>query len=150
VNYTRNILLYLLFAIVLGGCGGGSTTITGNNTSNATSNTTSNNTNTVTGSTGTTSTSTASNTGSTGSVTLNWSAPTTRADNTAVSLSAISGYRLYYGSSSTDTPNFINISNGTATQYTITLPSGTYYFRIAAIDSSGYEGLKSSALKKTL
>ncbi|MEJ2392783.1 MAG: fibronectin type III domain-containing protein [Gammaproteobacteria bacterium] len=144
MNYTRNILLYLLFAIVLGGCGGGSTTITGNNTSNATSNSTSNNSSTITSSTGTTTTA------STGSVTLQWSAPTTWADGTAASLSSISSYRLYYGPSATDTPNFININDSTATQYTITLPSGTYYFCIAAIDSSGYEGLKSSALKKTL
>ncbi|MEJ2451660.1 MAG: hypothetical protein P8047_13495 [Gammaproteobacteria bacterium] len=54
------------------------------------------------------------------------------------------------GTSATDTPNFININDSTATQYTITLPSGTYDFRIAAVDTNGYAGLLSPAISETL
>lgn len=139
MNSLRNILLFVLFAMITTGCGGGNTTVAANNPGTSTNSTTSTNTNSV---------STSST--STGTITLHWSAPTTRANNTAISLSDISGYRLYYGPSATDTPNSINIKDGTATQYTVSLPSGTYYFRIAAIDTSGYEGLESVPFKSTL
>lgn len=85
-----------------------------------------------------------------GAATLRWSAPTTRLDNTPVSLSEIAGYRLYYGPTATDTPSFVNINDGTASQYTINLPAGSYYFRISAIDTQGFEGEKSVALQKTV
>lgn len=84
------------------------------------------------------------------SVTLNWTAPTTRSDGSAISLSDISGYILYYGTSPTATNNSITINDGSATQYTVTLPSGTYYFVISAVDSNGEPGLKSAVLQKTL
>ncbi|MEJ2439693.1 MAG: fibronectin type III domain-containing protein, partial [Gammaproteobacteria bacterium] len=92
-----------------------------------------------------------STTTTTGSVTLNWSAPTTRADGTAISLSDISGYILYYGTSPTTTSsNAITINDGSATQYTLTLPAGTYYFVICAVDSNGMPGAMSTVLQKTL
>lgn len=147
MNFIRNILLFVLFAIITAGCGGGNTTIAANN---ADSNTGSNSTNSTTTVSNSGSNSGSTSSTSTGSAVLHWSAPTTRADNTAISLSDISSYRLYYGPSATDTPNYININDGTATQYAVTLPAGTYYFRITAIDTTGYEGLKSTALKITL
>jgi hypothetical protein len=85
------------------------------------------------------------------SVTLNWTAPTTRADGTAISLSEIGGYILYYGTSPTTTSsNAITISDSSATQYTLTLPAGTYYFVICAVDASGTPGEKSAVLQKTI
>jgi hypothetical protein len=134
MGFIRNLAFFAVFALITTGCGGGNTVAangTNGNLSNGGSNT---------GGTG----------GNTGTVTLKWTAPSTRADNTAASLSEISGYRLYYGTSSTDTPNYVNISNGATTQYSISLPSGSYYFRISAIDSNGYEGLKSVAIQKTI
>lgn len=129
----RNLLFFSVIAMMVTACGGGSPEIiTGNSSGNTAGGS---------GNTGT---------GTTGSVTLQWSAPTTYADTTAASLSDIASYRLYYGPSATNTPNYVNIPDGSATQYTITLPSGTYYFRISAIDSNGYTGLMSPALKKTL
>ena len=165
MKYIRNVLVFSVFALLVAACGGGDTVTTagGANASAPTNPVSTPGTGDSTGSTGTGSTGTGSTgTGSTGTgssgsgstvttstVTLKWSAPTTRLDNSPASLSDISGYRLYYGTSATNTPTTINISSGTTSQYTITLPTGTYYFRISALDSSGYEGALSSALQKT-
>ena len=84
------------------------------------------------------------------SVTLQWVAPTTWIDNSPLSLSEISGYHVYYGTSATDTPNTVNINDGSATQYTITLPTGSYYFRISSISNNGVEGPMSTAIQTTI
>ncbi|MBI1424272.1 MAG: hypothetical protein GC149_12450 [Gammaproteobacteria bacterium] len=84
-------------------------------------------------------------------VTLSWTAPTTREDGSAISLSDIGSYILSYGTSPTTTSsNTITINDGSATQYTVTLPAGTYYFVIRAVDSNGTQGLMSAVLQKTL
>lgn len=132
----RNVLVFVVFSLLITGCGGGNSAITSNDLTG----TTSGGTNNTGGTSG----------GGTGTITLKWIAPSTRADNTAVSLSDINGYRLYYGTSATNTPNFVNIQSGSTTEYQITLPSGSYYFRISAIDSNGYEGLKSAATQKSI
>lgn len=139
MGYIRNLLIFIAFSIIVTGCGGGSTTVAATNSGG-----------TSDGGTTPINTSGTPQTNITGSTTLKWAAPSTRADSSAISLSDISGYRLYYGATATDTPNYVNINDGTATQYTISLPSGSYYFRISAIDSNGYEGLKSAALLKNL
>jgi len=144
MGYIKNLFIFMVFSLIIAGCGGGNTTISDNSTATNTSN----NTTGSSGSGGTTSS--GSGTSSTGTAILKWTAPSTRTDNTAVSLSDISAYRLYYGTSATNTPNSITITDATATQYTITLPSGTYYFRISAIDTNGYEGLISGAVQKSL
>ena len=82
--------------------------------------------------------------------TLQWDAPSTRTDSTAVSVSDIIGYRLYYGTSATDLPKHIDIQNGSTMQYDITLPTGSYYFQISAIDTNGSEGQKSTTIKKSI
>ncbi|MEJ2440678.1 MAG: fibronectin type III domain-containing protein [Gammaproteobacteria bacterium] len=133
MGLTRNLLLFAIIAITTSACGGGggSSAISSGGA-----------------------TSTGGGDSATpityGSVTLHWSAPTTWADGNAVSLSAISGYRLYYSSSATSIPHVIKISGGTTTQYKVTLPSGTYDFRIAAVDTNGYAGLLSPAISETL
>lgn len=132
MSVTRNLFLFLIIAFITAACGGGSSALSnsdgvgsGNGSGGAAPITY-------------------------GSATLQWSAPTTLADNTTVSSSDISGYRLYYGPSATYTPFVINVPGSTTTQYTVTLPSGSYYFRIAAVDTSGHPGLLSNALQKTL
>lgn len=144
MGYVRNVLCFMLFALSITGCGGG-----GNTTVSATDNSGSS---ASTGSGGTTGGGSGGSTGSnSGSITLQWTPPTTLADgSTAISLSDISGYKLFYGSSATNTPNVISINDGTATKYTITLPAGTYYFVISAIDSNGNPGLRSPALQKSI
>lgn len=127
----RNLALFLLIAFVATACGGGGAALSNSGGSGGNG---------------------AGGSGpiTYGSTTLHWSAPTTRIDNTAASLSSIQSYRLYFGPSANYTPNFINIKGGTTTQYKVTLPSGSYYFRISAIDTDGYEGMRSAALQKTL
>ena len=142
MGYIRNLVTFGVFALIITGCGGGNTTIAASDTSSGA---------TSGGSSGTTGGSTGGGSlSSTGSVTLKWTAPSTLADGTATSLSNVSGYTLFYGLSPTDTPNSINISNGSTTQYTIDLPSGSYYFVICAIDSNGNQGLMSVALNKSI
>lgn len=83
-------------------------------------------------------------------VTLQWVAPTTRTDGGAIAMSEIGGYRIYYGPSANDTPNFVDVEDETASQYTITLESGTYYFRVSAYDADGIEGPKTSAITQSI
>jgi len=140
MGYLRNFVLFAAFAIVMAGCGGGNTTISADNSSATTTGSGSTSGTTNTGGTTTT----------TGTITLKWTAPTTWTDSSALSLSEIAGYRVYYGSSATDTPNFVNVNDGTATQYQITLPTGSYYFKISTVTSTGVEGPMSAAIQTTI
>lgn len=81
-------------------------------------------------------------------ITLQWVAPTTRVDGTAASLNEISGYRIYYGPYAEETTTMVEISGGLISEHTLQLPPNTYYFRISAIDTNGYEGPKSPPIIK--
>ncbi len=148
MGYLRNLLFFAAFAIVMVGCGGGNTTISANDGSTATSSSG--------GTGGTPTTTTPTDTGgtptttTTGTITLKWTAPTTWTDSSALSLGDIAGYRVYYGSSATDTPNFVNVNDGTATQYQITLPTGSYYFKVSTVTTTGVEGPMSAAVQTTI
>jgi len=61
-------------------------------------------------------------------------------DGTAIALSQIGGYRLYYGPTASNTPTMVDISDATASQHTLTVDTGKYYFRISTYDVSGIEG----------
>lgn len=80
---------------------------------------------------------------------LSWTAPVTRANGTALRLSDLSGYRLYYmreGSDAADDTT-VNISGGTTTSYTVTLTvPGSYTFALTAVDAAGLESPLSSAV----
>ncbi len=127
MNFLKHIMVFSVFSFLMTGCGGGDSSITGD--------------------AGNSDTPPADTTGST---TLRWTAPSTRSDSSTVSLSEISGYRLYYGPSATVTPDYIDIQDGSTMQYTIILPTGNYFFRISAIDASGAEGLLSAAIQKSI
>lgn len=87
----------------------------------------------------------------TGAVTLSWIMPTTRVDGAALSPSEIAGYKLYYGTASNALTSTIRINDPTQTEYTIqSLPSGTYYFKISAIDADGLEGPQSVAISRSV
>ncbi len=47
----------------------------------------------------------------TGSVNLSWTAPVARADGTAISMSEIVGYTVYYGTSKGNHPDAVAINN---------------------------------------
>jgi len=80
--------------------------------------------------------------GGPGTVTLTWQPPTQYSDGTAL---AVAGYNIYYGSASQSYSQTIKVSNpGLATYVVDNLPAGTYYFAIAAYDSTGAQSNFSS------
>ncbi|MEW6571242.1 MAG: SBBP repeat-containing protein [Nitrospirota bacterium] len=83
-----------------------------------------------------------------GTATLLWEAPTTNADGTP--LTDLSGYNVYYGTSSLVYNQVVNVGN--ATTHTVNnLESGlTYYFAVTAYDSSGNESQYSNEVSKTI
>ena len=83
-------------------------------------------------------------------ITLSWVAPAEREDNSALSLSAIAGYKVYYGTTQGQYSNSVAINDGTAVAYTFTgLPAGNYYFVITTIDTDGRESKYSSVVTLT-
>ncbi|MGW8228053.1 MAG: galactose-binding domain-containing protein [Gammaproteobacteria bacterium] len=86
----------------------------------------------------------------TGSISLQWSAPVSRADGTPLSLADIDGYHIYYGVSAGDYPNRLDVADGTAQSATITeIPVGTYYIVMTTYDIDGRESIYSSMVAKT-
>ena len=79
----------------------------------------------------------------TGLLTLEWTAPSEREDNTALSLSEIQGYRIFYSKIKGRYlyANSISVSgNGSVQQFTIpihTIPSGKYFIVMTVIDTDG-------------
>lgn len=87
----------------------------------------------------------------TGSATLSWVAPSTRADGSPLSLSAIAGYRIYHGTVTNQLSLLRSINDPTATSYKVpSLPAGTHFFAISTRDTSGLEGSRSAVIKKTI
>ena len=70
------------------------------------------------------------------SVSLSWEAPTTNSDGS--SLNDLSGYKIYYGTSSKSYTQSINVGNSTAASIS-SLSSGTWCFAVTAYDTSGNE-----------
>ncbi len=90
----------------------------------------------------------ANQTGS-GSASLSWVAPAERADNTALSLSEISGYAIYYGTSAGNYTNTLSINDSSATSATVNdLSVGTYYMVVVTRDTDGRESEHSSVIIK--
>jgi hypothetical protein len=66
---------------------------------------------------------------------LSWTAPVAHADGSALALSEISGYTVYYGTSSGNHPNSLTINDGATTSATISnLPLATYYVVVTTQD----------------
>ncbi|RKZ55669.1 MAG: hypothetical protein DRQ44_17535, partial [Gammaproteobacteria bacterium] len=85
-------------------------------------------------------------------ITLTWTAPAEREDNSALSLSAIAGYKIYYGTTQGQYSDSVTINDGTAVvNYTFTgLPAGTYYFVVTTTDTEGRESQYSPEAVTTL
>ena len=81
-------------------------------------------------------------------VTLSWIPPTTRADGTP--LTDLTGYKIYFGVSSKNYTQ--NIDVGNVTSYTVAnLSTGTaYYFATTAYDASSNESSFSNEVSKTI
>lgn len=87
--------------------------------------------------------------GTTGSATLTWTPPTMNTDNSA--LANLAGYKIYYGTQPDALTEAIQITNPGLTSYTVgNLNAGTYYFAIAAYNSTGVEGEKSTVGSKAM
>lgn len=149
-GYSRMTAMFVV-GMVLGACGGGG----GGTASSApgTFDTASVSDNVVTtAALSTTSIDTGSVSGQTekGSIELQWTAPSTRADGTPLSLADISGYRIYYGASAGNYPYSAEVADGTETSATLTdIPVGTYYLAMTTYDVAGRESGYSSAIRKT-
>lgn len=76
-------------------------------------------------------------------ISLSWVAPSTRTDGSPASLSEISGYKIYVGTTSGSYDPAIDVGN--TTSYTLTNKSpDTYYITIAAYDSTPQDGIPST------
>jgi len=81
---------------------------------------------------------------------LNWTAPSTRADGSPMSLSDIAGYRVYYGSSAGSYPNSVNVTDGSQTSVTVAgVMAGTYHVVMTTYDINGLESPYSQEIMKT-
>ncbi len=84
----------------------------------------------------------------TGRATLSWTPPTTNSDGSPVSLS---GYRVVYGTSSSNLSQSVSITDPTAATYTISnLATGTWFFGVKATDTAQNESDVSNVASKTI
>jgi hypothetical protein len=79
-------------------------------------------------------------------VTLGWQAPTENVDGS--SLTDLAGYRIYYGEFSRAYTDEVPVGNAGSTEYAVTLPSGSYYFAMTAMDAEGNESGYSNEVVK--
>jgi hypothetical protein len=86
----------------------------------------------------------------TSSATLNWVAPTTNTNGSA--LTDLAGYKIYYGTSSNQLTSTITISNPGQLTYVVDgLSIGTtYYFAIAAVSTGGVQSSDSSVVARLI
>lgn len=88
---------------------------------------------------------------STSSATIHWTAPTTRTDGSALTLSQISGYVVYEGTTSDDLDRITTVDDGSAIEVTVNgLVSGVHYLAVSARDTDGLEGPKSQIASFTV
>jgi len=92
---------------------------------------------------------TAPPTASAGAVTINWTPPTENTDGSP--LTNLAGYDIHYGTASGDYTQSVSVSNpGLATYVVDDLGPGTYYFSIAAVNSTGAESPLSPEVSMTV
>ena len=90
----------------------------------------------------------ATNKGS-GTATLSWQAPTTNTDGAA--LTDLSGYRIYYGTDAEELSESVQLTSVGLQTYVIDgLGTGTWYFAIKAVTSTGVESALSQIVSKTI
>jgi hypothetical protein len=113
-------------SILLSGCGGGSASSTSSSLSSI------------------------SSSSSSGSATVSWTAPTTYTNGTPLSLSALQGFHVHYGTAPGALGQEVTVPSASADTYTVSgLPAGTWYFAVSAYTSSGESGL-SAVQSKTI
>lgn len=84
-----------------------------------------------------------------GSARLSWIPPKSNSDGSK--LTALAGYKIYYGTSPQYLQRTIDIKDPSVTEYTIeNLPPYTYYFVITAYTADGTESSRSNIVTKTV
>lgn len=84
-----------------------------------------------------------------GTATVNWAAPTTNTDGSA--LTDLAGYRIEYGRDQNALDQYVNIDNPGLTSYTVNnLATGTWYFAVVATNASGGSSDRSNIGSKTI
>ncbi|HMN46601.1 MAG TPA: putative Ig domain-containing protein [Povalibacter sp.] len=84
---------------------------------------------------------------SNGSATLSWTPPTRNTDGS--SLTNLSGYRIYYGTSSSAMNQTVQVNNPSLSSYVVeNLSPATYYFAVKALTSGGAESALSNTASK--
>jgi hypothetical protein len=85
----------------------------------------------------------------TGAATLSWNLPTLNTNGTA--LTNLAGVRLYYGTSSSNLSQSIQLPGTSTTTYVIdNLAAGTWYFGAAAYNTAGMQSALSAIASKTI
>jgi len=88
-------------------------------------------------------------TASTGTTTLDWTPPTSNTDGSA--LTDLSGYNVYYGTSPDNLNQTVKLTNPGLSAYTLSnLTSGTWYFQVSAVSSSGVESFRTGVVSTTI
>jgi hypothetical protein len=82
-----------------------------------------------------------------GAVSLGWQPPTQNTDGSP--LTDLSGYRIYFGQVSGNYTDQTAVS-APASSYSVTLPSGNYYFVMTALDHEGNESTFSNEVQRTV
>jgi len=81
--------------------------------------------------------------------TLSWQAPTTNTDGAA--LTDLSGYRIYYGTDAEELSERVQLTSVGLQTYMIDgLGTGTWYFAIKAVTTTGVESALSDIVSKTI
>jgi len=81
--------------------------------------------------------------------TVVWDAPSTGADGTALSSDGIGGYKIYYGTSSENYTDTIDVGKGTTYTFS-SLSNGTYYVAVTVYDINGVESDYSNEVVKVI
>ena len=85
----------------------------------------------------------------TGNATVNWTAPTTNTDGSA--LADLTSYRILYGRATDNLDQSTSVNNAGLTSYTVEdLAQGTWYFAVVAVNSTGGESSVSNVASKTI
>lgn len=89
------------------------------------------------------------NSNANGRITLSWTPPTENTDGTP--LTNLSGYKIYYGTSSGSLNKTIDINTAGISTYIVEdLSPATWYFAITAVTASGQESSRSNVANQTI
>lgn len=81
---------------------------------------------------------------------FSWTIPSIRTNGTALTLSELSGYEIYYTDDSGSVAETVSVSGGSKSAHTLSnIAAGRYHFAISAIDTNGQKSALSSMVDVT-